>query len=380
LYWQQFCLVEIRLSALKKHRSLGIVVVVKYYRIGQEVDMLKPYIAKIMRGESLTADEAEQAMQIIMSGQAGDAQIGGYLVALRMKGETVEEITGSARAMRAHSSRVPYNRNGKSLLDTAGTGGDGAHTFNISTAAAFVIAGAGCRVAKHGNRAASSRCGSADVLNALGVNLDLTPQQVAECIDQVGIGFIFAPRFHPAMKYAIGPRRELGQRTIFNVLGPLTNPAGATHQLIGVYDPALTQILAQVLGSLGGKAAFVVHGHGGLDELTTSGPNRISHLYNGEVSTYNLDAADYSLRPADSNDLLGGDPSENAAMLRALLCGDDESPRKDVILLNSAAALATENGDFAASLAAARQSIESGAALDKLDALTALSQQFAQPM
>jgi anthranilate phosphoribosyltransferase len=339
--------------------------------------MLKPFIAKIMRRESLSADEAEQAMQIIMSGQAGDAQIGGYLVALRMKGETVEEITGSARAMRAHSSRVPYVLNGGSLLDTAGTGGDGAHTLNISTAAAFVIAGAGRKVAKHGNRAASSRCGSADVLNALGVNLDLTPEQVADSIDQVGIGFIFAPRFHPAMKYAIGPRRELGQRTIFNVLGPLTNPAGATHQLIGVYDPALTQPMAEVLGSLGGQAAFVVHGHGGLDELTTSGPNRISHLYNGEVSTYNLDAAEYGLRPAAASDLLGGDPSENAAMLRALLCGDDVSPRKDVILLNSAAALATETGDFAASLTAARQSLESGAALARLNALAAFSQQFA---
>ena len=191
--------------------------------------MLKPFIAKAMRRENLTAEEAEQAMQIIMTGQATDAQIGGYLIALRMKGETVPEITGSARAMRAHASRVPAPT-GSPLLDTAGTGGDGAHTFNISTAAAFVIAGAGRRVAKHGNRAASSRCGSADVLYALGVNLDLTPEQVAACIAQVGIGFIFAPRFHPAMKYAIGPRRELGQRTIFNILGPLTNPAGATHQ------------------------------------------------------------------------------------------------------------------------------------------------------
>jgi anthranilate phosphoribosyltransferase len=340
--------------------------------------MLKPYVAKVMRGESLTVEEAEQAMQIIMSGEATDAQIGGYLVALRMKGETVQEITGSARAMRAHSSRVPYRRNGSSLLDTAGTGGDGAHTFNISTTAAFVIAGAGRKVAKHGNRAASSRCGSADVLNAMGVNLDLTPEQVAQCIDAVGIGFIFAPRFHPAMKYAIGPRRELGQRTIFNMLGPLTNPAGATHQLIGVYDPALTELLAEVLASLGGQAAFVVHGHGGLDELTTSGPNRVSHLHNGQVSTYNLDASDFGLRPAAPDDLIGGDPVENAAMLRALLCGDDKSPRRDVVLLNSAAALATETGDFAAGLDAARQSLDSGAALSMLDTLAAFSQQFSQ--
>jgi anthranilate phosphoribosyltransferase len=340
--------------------------------------MLKPFIAKVMRQESLTVDEAEQAMQIIMSGQASDAQIGGYLVALRMKGESVEEIAGSARAMRAHSSRVPYQHTGAPLLDTAGTGGDGAHTFNISTTTAFVIAGAGRKVAKHGNRAASSRCGSADVLGALGVNLDLTPEQVAECIDKIGIGFIFAPRFHPAMKYAIGPRRELGQRTIFNVLGPLTNPANATHQLIGVYDAALTEPMAEVLGSLGGQAAFVVHGHGGLDELTTSGPNRVSHLHNGQVTTYNLDAADFGLRPVGPTDLAGGDPAENAAMLRALLCGEDDSPRRDVVLLNSAAALATESGDFPSALAAARESLDSGAAVRMLDQLAAFSQQFNQ--
>lgn len=341
------------------------------------MDALKPFIAKLMHRQPLTEEEAEQAMQIIMTGEATDAQVGGYLVALRMKGETVEEITGSARAMRSVASRVPYKANGSPLLDTAGTGGDGAHTFNISTAAAFVIAGAGRKVAKHGNRAASSRCGSADVLNALGVNLDLSPEQVAECIDQVGIGFIFAPRFHPAMKHAIGPRRELGQRTIFNLLGPLTNPAGATHQLIGVYDPALTEPLAEVLCSLGGRAAFVVHGSGGLDEMTTSGDNRVSHLKDGRVSTYNINAADYGLRPASPDDLRGGDPTENAAMLRAVLNGDDRSPRRDVVLLNSAAALATENGDFQTALAEAAEALETGAALERLEALAALSQQIA---
>lgn len=338
--------------------------------------MLKPYIAKLMRHESLSVEEAEQAMQIIMSGQASDAQIGGYLVALRMKGETVDEITGSARAMRAHAAHVPFPVTGEPLLDTAGTGGDGAHTINISTTAAFVIAGAGRKVAKHGNRAASSRCGSADVLNALGVNLDLTPEQVAECIAKVGIGFIFAPRFHPAMKYAIGPRRELGARTIFNILGPLTNPAGATHQLIGVYDPALTQTLAEVLGSLGGKAAYVVHGYGGLDELTTSGPNRVSYLRDGKVTTRDLHGADFGLRPASNEDLRGGDPEENAAALRALLCGEDQSPRRDVVLFNSAAALATEHGDFSVGLEEARRSLDSGAALGKLDALIKASQAF----
>lgn len=340
--------------------------------------MIKPFLAKLMRRENLSAVEAEQAMQIIMSGQATDAQIGGYLIALRMKGETVEEIAGSARAMRAAAGKVPYDVDGYPLLDTCGTGGDGKHTFNISTTAAFIIAGAGRRVAKHGNRAATSSCGSADVLSALGVNLDLTPEQVAACIAQVGIGFMFAPRFHPAMKYAIGPRRELGQRTIFNLLGPLTNPAGATHQLIGVYDPALTHPLAEVLASLGGQAAFVVHGHGGLDELTTSGPNRISHLFAGKVTTFDLDAATLGLRPASADDLRGGDPACNAEMMRALLTGQDRGPRRDVVLLNSAAALATETGDFPTALDEAARSLDSGAALAKLDELVAFSHRVAQ--
>lgn len=338
--------------------------------------MLKPFLNKLIHHETLTAAEAEEAMTIIMTGQATPAQIGGYLVALRMKGETVDEIVGSARAMRAQASRVPYQADGTPLLDTAGTGGDGAHTFNISTAAAFVIAGAGRRVAKHGNRAASSQCGSADVLAALGVNIELTPEQVAACIEQVGIGFMFAPRFHPAMKHAIGPRRELGQRTIFNLLGPLTNPAGATHQLIGVYDAALTDPIAEVLGELGGQAAYVVHGHGGLDELSTGGPNRISHLHDGRVDTFTLDAAELGLRRADPELLRGGEPAQNAAMLRDLLAGVDDSPRRDVVLLNSAAALAAESGDFRTALAEAEQSLFSGAALAKLEELVAFSGRF----
>jgi anthranilate phosphoribosyltransferase len=336
--------------------------------------MLKPFIAKAMERKNLTSGEAEEAMTIIMTGQATEAQIGGYLVALRMKGETVEEITGSARAMRAQAFHVQVTPNGHPLLDTAGTGGDGAHTFNISTAAAFVIAGAGRKVAKHGNRAASSRCGSADVLAALNVNLDLSPEQTGCCIDEAGIGFLFAPKFHPAMKHAIGPRRELGQRTIFNLLGPLTNPACVGHQLIGVYDPALTQPLAEVLCELGGEAAFVVHGHGGLDELTTSGPNRLSYLRDGHVSSFTLDAASLGLRRAQPEDLRGGVPAENARMLRALLAGEDETTRRDVVLLNAAAALALEDGDFSLGLAEARHSLHSGAALDKLEALITTSQ------
>jgi anthranilate phosphoribosyltransferase len=344
--------------------------------------MLKPYIAKVMMFENLSAEEAEAAMGIIMTGGATPAQIGGYLVGLRMKGETIEEVTGSARAMRAYANRVvlPAHSSrrtpdaGEVLIDTAGTGGDGAHTFNISTAAAFVIAGAGRRVAKHGNRAASSQCGSADVLAALGVNLDLTPEQVAACIEEVGIGFMFAPKFHPAMKYAIGPRRELGQRTIFNLLGPLTNPAGATHQLIGVYDPKLTEPMAAVLGELGGEAAYVVHGYGGLDELTTAGPNRVSHLIDGRVESFELDSTQYGLRRVENGDLRGGAAEENAAILRALLAGRDTSPRRDVILLNSAAALAVQDGDFAGALEAADESLRSGAALDRLEQMVAFSQ------
>ncbi|HEY5730791.1 MAG TPA: anthranilate phosphoribosyltransferase, partial [Anaerolineales bacterium] len=238
-----------------------------------EPSMLKPFIAKTINRTDLTDKEAEDAMTVIMTGQATPSQIGAYLVALRMKGETIPEITGSVRAMRNVGVKVKVNSN-EPIYDIVGTGGDGAHTFNISTAAAFVLAGTGRKVAKHGNRAASSQCGSADVLSALGVNLDLTAEQVAGAIEQVGIGFMFAPKFHPAMKHAIGPRKEIGQRTIFNILGPLTNPAGAHIQLTGVFDPKLTESLAHVLKELGSKAALVIHGANGLDELNTTGTNR----------------------------------------------------------------------------------------------------------
>jgi anthranilate phosphoribosyltransferase len=342
--------------------------------------MLKTYIGKILQRQDLSVAEAHDAMQIIMTGQATPAQIGGYLVALRMKGETVDEIVGSAIAMREQASPLKLSLHGEPLYDTAGTGGDGRHTFNISTAAAFVAAGAGRRVAKHGNRAASSQCGSADVLAALGVNLDLTPQQVAESIEQVGIGFLFAPRFHPAMKHAIGPRRELGQRTIFNLLGPLTNPAGATHQLIGVYDPELTNLLAEVLGELGGRAAYVIHGYGGLDELTTSGVNRVSHLMNGRVENFELDASTLGLRPISQEDLHGGEPAHNAAMLLDLLSGKDDSPRRDVVLLNAAAVLATETGDLNTGLAIASQSLEDGSAMEKLEDLVRFNRSVSSSM
>jgi anthranilate phosphoribosyltransferase len=341
--------------------------------------MIKNVLPKLLRRENLSQEEAESAMTDIMGGTATQAQIGGYLIALRMKGETVDEITGSARAMRAHATQVAPKRNtGQPLYDTAGTGGDGAHTFNVSTAAAFVVAGTGRKVAKHGNRAASSACGSADVLSALGVNLDLTAEQVAECIDDVGIGFLFAPKFHPAMKFAIGPRKELGQRTVFNVLGPLTNPAGANQQLIGVYDPNLTEMIATVFGALGGTAAFVVHGFGGLDELTTSGPNRVSHLKDGKVTTFDLDPNSLGLSKAEPSDLKGGTPDDNARIMRELLSCQSSAALKDVVCLNAAAAIAADSGNLAEGIAAARQSLESGAALAKLEALVKASSEFAK--
>lgn len=341
--------------------------------------MLKPFIAKAINHADLSAEEAEQAMTIIMTGQATPAQIGAYLVALRMKGETVDEITGSVRAMRAVSVKVPVSDRSKPVYDVVGTGGDGAHTFNISTAAAFVVAGSGRRVAKHGNRAASSQCGSADVLAALGVNLELTPEQVGQALDEIGIGFMFAPKFHPAMKHAVGPRKEIGQRTIFNVLGPLTNPAGAEIQLTGVYAPALTEPLAHVLASLGSRAALVIHGAGNTDELSTIGINRISHLKDGVVRTYDLDPADYGMARATIADLRGGAPDESAQMMRDLLTGKLNGARRNAVLLNAAGALAAETGDFQTALDEAAASLDSGAALAKLDALVEFSQSFAQP-
>jgi anthranilate phosphoribosyltransferase len=330
--------------------------------------MIKDAIAKTIRREDLTQAEAEAAMMDIMTGNATQAQIGAYLIALRMKGETVNEITGSARAMRANVVPVPVKSVG-TLYDTAGTGGDGKHTFNISTAAAFVIAGAGRKVAKHGNRAASSQCGSADVLGALGVNLDLTPEQVGQAIDEVGIGFLFAQKFHPAMRFVGGPRKEIGQRTIFNVLGPLTNPAGAEVQIIGVLDPELTETMAKVLCELGSRAAFVVHGAGGMDELNTIGSNRVSHLKDGRVTTMTLDPEMLDLPRGDMADLAGGTPDDNAKILRGVLGGSLNGTRKNAVLLNAAAALAAESGDFREGFALAKQALESGAALKKLEEL-----------
>ena len=260
-------------------------------------------------------------------------------MALRMKGETLDEIVGSARAMRDNATRVPINAVGADLLDTCGTGGDRSGTFNISTTVAFVAAGAGMKVAKHGNRAASSKCGSADVLGELGVNLDMTPEQVGKAVEEVGIGFLFAIKLHPAMKYAIGPRREMKVRTIFNILGPLTNPAGAQRQLMGVFTADLTDTLASVLGELGSVSAMVVSGYGGMDELTTTGPNRVSHFVDGDVETYDMNPEDYGFEGAHISDLLGDDAPTNAAILRGILDGTVNSTKRDVVVLNAGAAL-----------------------------------------
>src|SRR5512143_2497830 len=340
-----------------------------------EPAMLKPFIAKTINRTDLTDTEAEEAMDIIMTGQATQAQIGAYLVALRMKGETIPEIKGSVRAMRTNAVKVHLNTS-EPVYDIVGTGGDGAHTFNISTAAAFVVAGTGRKVAKHGNRAQSSHCGAADVLSALGVSLELTPEQIAQAIEQIGIGFMFAAKFHPAMKHAIGPRKEIGQRTIFNVLGPLTNPAGANIQLTGVYDAKLTEPLAQVLNELGSKAALVIHGANGLDELNTTGVNRVSHLKNGAVETYELNPADLGLVQSTVQDLRGGTPDESAQMMRDLLSNKLNGARRDTVLLNAAAALAAETGDFKSALEEATTALESGQALTKMNALVEFSQSF----
>jgi anthranilate phosphoribosyltransferase len=338
---------------------------------------LQHAIKKVSNRENLTFEEAHAAMEVIMSGEATPAQVGAYLMGLRMKGETIEEIAGSAKSMRAMANnplvKSPH------VIDTCGTGGDASHTFNISTTVAFVAAGAGIPVAKHGNRSVSSKSGSADVLRELGVNLDITPEQAGQCVDEVGIGFLFAPAFHPAMKHAIGPRREMGIRTIFNILGPLTNPAGAKHQLMGVFDPALTEPLAYVLKELGSEVVFVVHGEGGLDELTTTGSNTVSELRDGEVNTYTLDPTKLGLKRAALEDLRGGEPADNAVITRMILSGKGTTAQREITMLNSAAALVA--GGAASTLEdgleLAAQVLDSGKGLEKLEALVSYSQGFA---
>ncbi|MCB9116944.1 MAG: anthranilate phosphoribosyltransferase [Caldilinea sp.] len=333
-------------------------------------------IHRLFAHHDLTAADADAAMTQIMEGEATPAQVGAFLAALRMKGETVDEITGCARAMKRSAVQVRPAIGDAMLVDVVGTGGDSIGTFNISTTAAFVVAGHGVKVAKHGNRAVSSRSGSADVLAALGVNLQLSAEQAAACIEEVGLAFLFAPSFHPAMRHAIGPRRELAARTIFNILGPLTNPAGATNLLVGVFDPSLTEPMASVLGQMGARAAFVVHGAGGTDELSLTGPNRVSHLHEGSVRTYEFDAQELGLARAGIDELIGGTAEENAVITRGILAGEIRGAKRDAVLLNAAFALSTECGDLPAGLEEARASIDSGAALNVLESYVQKTQSF----
>ncbi len=332
--------------------------------------MIREALVKLADRTSLSADDAEEVMAEIMDGAATPSQIAAYLMGLRQKGETVEEITGSARAMRTRATKI---RVGASILvDTCGTGGDGAHTFNISTTAAFVAAGAGITVAKHGNRSISSKSGSADVLRELGVKIDLSPDRVAECVDRVGIGFLFAPLYHGAMKHCAGPRQEMGIRTLLNVLGPLTNPAGATHQVIGVYDAGLTEVLGQVLLQLGSQHCFVLHGMDGLDEITLSDRTKISEGKSGIVSSYFIAPEEFGLARRAGREFSGGTPEENARITREILEGR-KGPRRDIVCLNAAPAMVA--GQKAKTLQEgfqlAQRTIDSGAAADALDRLIA---------
>jgi len=340
--------------------------------------MLKNFIRKLVEHQNLTEGEMVDAMEAIMGGEATHAQMAAFLTALRMKGETVDEIAGAARVMREHATpirprsavsidRDEINVEEETVVDTCGTGGSGTNTFNISTTTAFVLAGAGIRVAKHGNRAVSSRCGSADVLEALGVNVDVTPEVVEECLGTIGIGFLYAPLLHSAMKHVAPVRREMGIRTIFNVLGPLSNPAKASCQVLGVYRDELTGVLARVLGRLGSRRAFVVHGSDGMDEITIAGPTRVAELRDGEVREYVVSPADFGLPAAPAESLRGGDARENAAIVRSVL-GGEKGARRDVVLLNAAAALVVAGAatDMAAGIEQAREVLDSGRALEKL--------------
>ena len=344
--------------------------------------MIKEAINKVIGKIDLSQREMESVMDEIMTGQSSPAQIGAFLTALRLKGETVEEITGAARVMRQKAVRIKTSGDkveidGDEIVDTCGTGGSGTNTFNVSTTSAFVAAGAGLKVAKHGNKSVSSLCGSADVIEALGISLKLSPEAVGECIKEVGIGFLFAPLFHGAMKYAIGPRREIGIRTIFNILGPLTNPAGATSQVMGVYEEKLTETLARVLGNLGLRRALVVHGMDGLDEITVTRESKISEFKEGKVKTYYLKPEDFGLSRATLEDIKGGRVKKNAEMVIEVLKGERGAPR-DIVLLNAAAVFiaADRVKDFKEGIKMAEASIDEGKARGKLEELKKKTQEL----
>ena len=337
--------------------------------------MIQPALQQLLDGRDLSRGDAREVMGEIMAGEATPAQIGGFLIALRAKGETADEITGCAEAMRAHVLAVRPRR--EDLVDTAGTGGDGAHTINISTAAALVAAAAGAAVAKHGNRAVSSACGSADVLEALGFTLEQEPQRIAQSIDELGFGFLFAPSHHPAMRHAAPVRKELATRTVFNVLGPLTNPAGARAQVVGVYSEQLVRTIAEVLAQLGARRAFVVHGAGGIDELSPVGLNLVAEVVDGTVLERTLDPeAELGLPRCTVEELRGGSPAVNAAALREIFEGADGG-RRSAVLLNAAGAIAAAGhaADLREGLEVARQTVDSGAAAERLEQLVSFSRQ-----
>ncbi len=333
--------------------------------------MIQDAIQAVVEGQSLSADQAAAAMDEIMSGDATPAQFGAFVTALRIKGETVDEIAGMARVMREKSLHVETTGR---VVDTCGTGGDSSGSFNISTTAAFVVAAAGEKVAKHGNRSMSGSTGSADVLEALGVKIDLAPESVVRCLDEVGFGFMFAQAFHPSMRFAAAPRREIGIRTVFNILGPLTNPANASRQLIGVADPSIAERMARVLGQLGSEKALVAHGSDGMDELTITGPSSVWQLEDGEVSTFEVSPEELGLRVSNADSIRAESPEDSARIARSVLAGDAGAAR-DVVLMNAAAALvaAGRSDTLAAGVRLAARSIDSGEAESRLNALAELS-------
>ncbi len=343
---------------------------------------IKQAIEKVVKRENLTERETRDVFDQIMTGGATPSQIGAFITALRMKGETVEEITGAAKVMREKALKIKVgginrddmNIDDETILDTCGTGGTGTNTFNISTTVAFVVAGAGVKVAKHGNRSASSMCGSADVLEALGVQLDVPVEVTEKCIREIGIGFIYAPLFHGAMKYAVAPRKEIGIRTIFNLLGPLCNPVSANCQVLGVYEEKLTTVIARVLRNLGSKRAFVVHGRDRLDEVTITGKTVVSELANGKIKDYLVSPSTFGLKKARQEDIKGGNAAENANIIMRVLLGE-KSPKRDIVLANSSVALmaAGKAQDFKAGVRLAAQSIDSGKAVEKLEMLAKMT-------
>lgn len=333
--------------------------------------MIRTAINMLVNNVSLSEAEMAECMKEIMEGGATDAQIGAFLTALRMKGETIEEITGAARIMREKAITIKAP---EGVLDTCGTGGDMSHTFNISTTTSIVVSACGVPVAKHGNRSVSSQSGSADVVEALGIKIDLSPEKVEECLFETGFGFLFAPVFHPAMKYAIGPRREMGIRTVFNILGPLTNPAGAKRQLLGVFADSLTETLARVLGNLGAVDAMVIHGKDGLDEISISDKTKVSRFKDGKVENFFISPEDFGIERRKSDSIHGGNKEENASITLSILRGE-RGPRRDIVLMNSAAALMVSGkaGDFRTALAMAEDAIDSGRASKKLEEVKRVS-------